>query len=200
MVASLALQPFKALGFHHDRCPFCSVKTSCSPSLYTHVPQVPFNTHINLGLRFHLPLPGWPSSNFFTVFLPSILTTCPRHSNLFLFSSNHFHMFAQMLFSRFPFPKSLRLFPFHSLWSMIQHHRSQLVLFLSNLNEYVIYIDYTAEGKKLVSIISETFIELIWTQTWCRYLSEKLLAQISFSLYFMESTTYELFQFKSYKG
>ena len=38
--------------------------------------------HVNLGLHFYLPPPGWPSSNFFTIFVPPILATCPVHSNL----------------------------------------------------------------------------------------------------------------------
>jgi hypothetical protein len=63
-----------SLGFPHNRSPLCSIQSFCSSSFSS--------IHLHLGLPFLLPPPVLPSSNFFTVLLPSTLTTCRSHSNL----------------------------------------------------------------------------------------------------------------------
>lgn len=59
--SSLPLQRCKfGLGFPHDRCPFYSVHTSCSPSFHAHIPQVQFNIfHSHQSTSSFFSLSSW---------------------------------------------------------------------------------------------------------------------------------------------
>jgi hypothetical protein len=67
--SSLPQLPFTfGLGFPHDRSPFCSGQNSCSPSFYSHSPQVHFVIiHRPLLMSSFSPSPGLPCPNFITL-------------------------------------------------------------------------------------------------------------------------------------
>jgi hypothetical protein len=102
------------------------VQYYCSQSFYIYILPSPIQhpsfIHLNPGLPRFFPPCGLPSSNVFTVFPRSLLTTCPNHSNmrtlitvtipwywnwlqisLFLYSSNDVHMLVYIFSSNISF-------------------------------------------------------------------------------------------------
>jgi len=76
---SLVLKHFKiVVRCHHWRYPFLLVQNSCSPFLYTRIPQVRltivYSSLVRYSFFFHSP--GLRSCTFFTGLVPSSLKTC----------------------------------------------------------------------------------------------------------------------------
>lgn len=116
------------------------------------------------------------------------------------------------LFSKLSFPTSLRLLPFHSLWYMIEHHRSQLVSFcFIDLISMSVTYGLHCRGTKIsfhnirnfnstkrlsgdqlhYSVLNTT---LMWV------FASKDLEQSSSSLSFIKRRTHKLVKVKSYKA
>jgi hypothetical protein len=144
---SLAPKPFKfGLAFPHGRSPFRSVQSSSSPSFHAHIPEV----------QFYITYPPKLRSSCFSSFSwfalqwllcrPSAIRSYmlkPGQSTYFNYSYNIWKLkciinflisfdsprvFFRILLYVFPFPTSLRFFPFYSLWSIIRHQKSQFVV------------------------------------------------------------------------
>jgi hypothetical protein len=87
--SSLAIKPFKfGIGFPHKRCSFCSVQSSCSPTFYTHIPQLQLNIHhpstlIQIFLFFSLLLVCLPLTSLLFFLIHSYNMPKPFQSTYF---------------------------------------------------------------------------------------------------------------------